>query len=108
MPQLLWDIIRATKTQLCYYNFAILISTENDLLGFQQTEYGSILIIGDLSHQLGGYMDNIFGNKIFVKGNLFLCYVLIFIFVGIYGLQWKYGYSLFIGIYMNTLMHVKH
>ena len=38
----------------------------------------------------------------------FLCYVLIFIFAGIYGLQWKYGYSLFIGIYMNTLMQVKH
>ena len=30
-----------------------------------------------------------------VKGNLFLYYVLIFTFIGIYGLQWKSVYSLF-------------
>ena len=28
--------------------------------------------------QLGGYIDTIFGNGIFMKGNLFLCYLLIF------------------------------
>ena len=49
----------------------------------------------DLKLKLRGYIDIIFGNRIFVKGNLFLCYVLIFTFVGIYCLQWKHGYSLF-------------
>ena len=66
--------------------------TINNFLAQGNMDYS---LFDALNLQPRGYIDTIFGNRIFMKGNLFLCYLLIFTFVGIYCLQWKHGYYLF-------------
>ena len=49
-----------------------------------------------LNLQPRGYIDITFGNRIFVKGNLFLCYVLIFTFVGFMVYKGNLNWILFV------------
>ena len=76
-------------------NLVKIVGSHDGLVVRCQGNIDYSLFSDDLNIQPRGYFDAIYGNMILVKGNLFLCYVLIFTFVGIYCLQWKHGYFLF-------------
>ena len=77
-------------------NFIKMLESHNGLIGQCQGNMDYSLFFDDLNIQLRGYLDAIFGNMISVKGNLFLCYVLIFTFVSLYGVQRKHDLVLVI------------